>query len=113
MEVSARAKNLSLSVKDLRHIALPLRGQRVDDALNQLRFAPSPWARQVAKVVRSAAANAENNYQMDPDTLRIVRVDIGQATTLKRIFPRARGQASPIHKLHSHLTIVVDEEGAN
>ncbi|MBI4236031.1 MAG: 50S ribosomal protein L22 [Chloroflexi bacterium] len=112
MEVSARAKNLSLSVKDLRRLALPIRGRRVEEALTMLRFSPSPWSRQVAKVVRSAAANAENNYQMDPSTLRIVRVDLGPGVTLKRMFPRARGQAGPIHRLSSHLTIVVDEEAA-
>ena len=112
MEVYARVKNLSVSVKDLRPLALPLRGRRVEEALTLLRFSPSPWARQVAKVVRSAAANAENNYQMDPSTLRIIRIDLGAGVTLKRVFPRARGQAGPIHRRFSQITVVVDEEVA-
>jgi large subunit ribosomal protein L22 len=110
MEVLAKVRNLSVSAKRLRLLAEPLRGKPVDQALTHLQFLPSPWAKQVAKVVRSAAANAENNYQMDPSTLKIVRVEVGQGVTLRRFTPRARGQAGPRFRRHSHLTIVVDEE---
>ena len=110
MEVSAKVKNLSLSVKKLRLLTNNLRGKRVEDALAELKFTPSPWAIPVAKVVRSAAANAETNYEMDPSTLRIVRVDIGPAPTLKRFYPRARGQAGANYHRHSNLRVVVDEE---
>lgn len=94
----------------MNRLAGPLRGQHVEDALTHLQFLPSPWARKVAKVVRSAAANAENNYEMDPSVLRIVRIEIGPGVTLKRFIPRARGQAGPNYKRHCHLTVVVDEE---
>ena len=110
MEVRARSKNLSLAPQKLREIVAPIRGKPVEEALAILRFAPSPWARQVEKIVRSAAANAENNYQMDPETLRVVRIDVGDGVTMKRFFPRSRGQASPIFRRSSHLTIVVDQE---
>ncbi|MDP7619514.1 MAG: 50S ribosomal protein L22 [Dehalococcoidia bacterium] len=112
MEVSARTKNLSVSVKKLRLLVEPLRGQRVEEALISLQFTPSPWARSIAKVVRSAAANAETNFEMDPGMLRIVRVDIGPAPTLKRYYPRARGQAGPQFRRHSNLRVVVDDEEA-
>ena len=110
MEVLAKAKNLSVSVRKLSLLVAPLRGVPVEDALTKLQFMPSPWAKQVAKVVRSAAANAENNYEMDPSTLRIVRIEVGPGVTLRRFVPRARGQAGPSFRRHSHLTIVVDEE---
>lgn len=110
MEVKATAKSLSLSPKKLEAIVSPLRGLEVEEALVTLRYHPSPWARQVAKAVRSAVANAENNFQMDPEELRIVRVDVGDAVRLKRSRPGARGRAAPILKRHSHLTIIVDNE---
>jgi large subunit ribosomal protein L22 len=70
----------------------------------------SPWAVTVSKVVRSAAANAENNMLMDPDNLRISTIVADQATPLKRFRPRARGRIGRITKRASHITVVVDEE---
>ena len=64
-----------------------------------------------AKVVKSAAANAENNYQMAPSDLRVVGVQIDQGATLKRIRAQARGRVSPILRHTSHITVVVDVEG--
>jgi large subunit ribosomal protein L22 len=112
MEVSAKVKNLSVSVKKLRLLVEPLRGQLVEEALTSLQFTPSPWAGHVAKVVRSAAANAETNFELDPSVLRIVRIDIGPAPTLKRYYPRARGQAGANFRRHSNLRVVVDDEEA-
>jgi large subunit ribosomal protein L22 len=64
----------------------------------------------VAKLVKSAAANAENNYQMDPVDLKIVSIFADEARTLKRFRPRARGRATPILKRSSHITVVVSEK---
>jgi large subunit ribosomal protein L22 len=86
-----------------------VRGQRVDDALNTLGLLPSPWAKTVAKVVKSAAANAENNMFMDRDTLRIVHITADNARSLKRFRPRARGRIGRITKRSSHITVMVDE----
>ena len=83
----------------------------MNDALNTLRLMPSPWAKTVAKVVQSAAANAENNMFMDRDTLRIVQITADSATPLKRFRPRARGRMGRITKRSSHLTVVVNEPG--
>ena len=108
--VRAVAKKLGASQKRLKPIIDLVRGQRVEDALNTLRMLSSPWAKSVAKVVASAAANAENNMLMDPDNLRIVHITADNAESLKRFRPRARGRIGRITKRSSHLTVVVDED---
>lgn len=111
MEVLAQAKNIGVSPRKVRLILDTVRGKHVAEALMLLRYLPSPWARVVAKVVKSAAANAENNYQMHPDDLKIVKVFANPAPTLKRWRARARGRAGRILKRSSHLVVIVDEEG--
>ena len=108
--VRAFAKQIGASHKRLKPILDLVRGQRVEDALNTLRLLPSPWAKTVAKVVQSAAANAENNMFMDRDGLRIIRITADNARSIKRFRPRARGRIGRITKRSSHLTVVVDAE---
>ena len=110
MEVRAVAKDTGISPRKVRPLVDMVRGKSVDDALTILRFAPSPAARVVAKVVKSAAANAENNFQLTPSELRITRILADEARTLKRFRPRARGRASPILKRSSHITVIVAEQ---
>ena len=107
--VRAVAKQIGASRKRLKPIIDLVRGQMVDDALNTLGLLPSPWAKTVAKVVKSAAANAENNMFMNRDALRIVRITADQARVLKRSRPRARGRMGRVTKRSSHITVVVDE----
>ena len=109
MEVRAVAKDTGVSPRKVRPLVDMVRGKRVDEALTILRFASSPTARVVAKVVKSAAANAENNFQTSTD-LKIVSIVVDEARTLKRFRPRARGRASPILKRSSHITVVVAEQ---
>ena len=109
-EVKATAKGLGASTKRLRPILDLVRGKPVNDALDTLSLLPSPWARAVAKVVKSAAANAENNLLMDPDRLVLVSIVADQASSLKRFRPRARGRIGRITKRSSHVTVVVNEE---
>ena len=109
MEVRAVAKDTGVSPRKVRPLVDMVRGKTVDEALTILRFASSPTARVVAKVVRSAAANAENNFQTSRD-LKIVSIVVDEAPTLKRFRPRARGRASPILKRSSHITVVVAEQ---
>ena len=109
--VRAMAKGIGASRKRLKPILDLVRGQSVEDALNTLKLLPSPWAKTVAKVVQSAAANAENNMLMDRDELRIVQITADQAKPLKRFRPRARGRIGRIVKQSSHLTVVVDDAG--
>jgi large subunit ribosomal protein L22 len=87
-----------------------VRGKKVSEALTILSFMPTPAARTVAKVVKSAAANAENNYQLVPAQLKISKAFADKGQTLKRYHANARGRASPYHRHFSHITIIVEEE---
>lgn len=111
MEVSAVSKDIGIAPRKVRGLVDMVRGRSVDEALALLKFTPSPTAQIVAKTIKSAAANAENNYQMSPSDLRIVRIFADEARTLKRYRPRARGRAAPILKRSSHITVVVTEQG--
>lgn len=110
MEVKAVAKNLGVSAHKIRFVVNLVRGKKIDEALAILRFTPTPSARLVAKVVKSAAANAEHNFQMDPGELKIVKIYADEGTSLKRFRPRSRGQVSPIIKRSSHITVIVAGE---
>jgi large subunit ribosomal protein L22 len=110
VEVSARAKHVGVSARKVRLVLEHLPGKRIDEALTLLRFLPVPSARVVAKVVKSAAANAENNYQLSPANLRIKAAYADEGRSTKRHRARARGRASPIVRRASHITVVVEEE---
>jgi large subunit ribosomal protein L22 len=111
MEVKAIAKNIRISPRRLRPLLRELSGKRVDEVIATLRYAPTPHARTVAKLVRSAAANAENNFQMDPRALRITQIYAGDSMKLKRYQAKARGRAGLVQRRFCNLTVVV-EEGA-
>jgi len=110
MEVKAVAKDIGISPRKVRPLVNMVRGKKVDEALAILRFTPIPAAKVVAKVVKSAAASADNNFQMSPSDLKIVKIFADEARTLKRFRPRARGRASSIHKRSSHITVIVTEQ---
>ncbi len=110
MEVKAISKDTGISASKVRLLVNMVRGKKVDEALAMLKFTPTPNARIVAKTIKSAAASAENNYQMTPSELRIVDIRADEARTLKRFQPRARGRASPILKRSSHITVIVAEK---
>jgi large subunit ribosomal protein L22 len=110
VEVRAIAKNTGLSAIKVRPLVDLVRGKKVDEALTLLRFTPTPKAKYLAKLVRSAVANAENNFQMDPADLRVVRIYVDEASSQRRFRPRSRGRVSPIRKHSSHITVVVAEE---
>ncbi len=110
MEVRAVAKNTGVSRRKVGLLVDMVRGKKVDEALTMLKFTPTPTARLVAKVIKSAAANAEKNSQMSTSNLKIVRIFADKAVTLKRFRPRARGRAGPILKRSSHITVIVGEE---
>ena len=110
MAVKAVAKNVSVSPKKMRRVLEVVRGQKVEAALVILGFLPTPAAREVAKVVKSAANNAENNNMMSQGDLRIVSIHADAGVTQRRTRARSRGRASRILKRSSHITVVVDEE---
>jgi len=111
LQVKARAKNVHASPQKLRLILEQIRGRGVDDALALLHYHPRANARLVAKVVESAAANAENNYGLSRRSLYVAGAYADKGMAAKRMRPRARGRAGVILKRHSHITVVVDERG--
>ncbi|HJX12314.1 MAG TPA: 50S ribosomal protein L22 [Dehalococcoidales bacterium] len=110
MEVRAVAKNTGIPASKVRPLVDMVRGKRVEEALTLLRFTPTPKAKLLAKVVKSAAASAENNFQMDPADLKIVRIFADEARSMRRFRPRSRGRVSPIRKRSSHITVIVAEQ---
>ena len=84
-----------------------IRGKKVADALGILKFTPRKGAYLIEKVLNSAIANAENNFDLDVEDLYVSEAYVNEGPTLKRFRPRAKGSASPINKRTSHITIVV------
>ena len=112
MEVRSYSRDAPIAPKKARLILEQIRGKRVDEAMSILRFMPTPHARLVAKAVRSAAANAENNYNLQPRNLRISQAFAGDGIRYRRMLQRARGRADIMHRRRSNITIIVREEGA-
>jgi large subunit ribosomal protein L22 len=110
VEVRATAKNTGVPASKVRPLVNMVRGKMVDQALNLLQFTPTPKARLLSKLVKSAAANAENNFQMDPTDLKIVDIYAGEARSMRRYRPRSRGRVSPVRKRSSHITVIVAEQ---
>lgn len=109
MRVRATAMNIGVSARKVRLLLQELPGKTIDDASVMLRFSGKPVAKAVDKVLQSAAANAENNYAMDRDNLKVVEAYAGEGPTLKRFKPRSRGRVSPLLRRSSHITVIVDE----
>ncbi|AAW40186.1 MAG: 50S ribosomal protein L22 [Dehalococcoides mccartyi] len=107
MEVKAIVKDTGYSALKVRLCVDMVRGKKVSEAITMLRFMTSPTAKVVSKVIKSAAANAENNFQMNPADLKISQIYADEARMLKRMRPQARGRVSPILKRSSHITVVV------
>lgn len=110
MEVRAVAKDTGIPAGKVRPLVDMVRGKKVDEALTLLQFTPTPKAKVVAKVVRSAVANAENNFQIDPADLKVVSIYVDEARSMRRFRPRSRGRVSPIRKHSSHITVIVAEQ---
>lgn len=112
MEVRASAKNIRRSPQKVRLVVDVVRGRTVNEALALLQFMPQGAARDVYKVIKSAAANAENNFELDINDLYIHRIYVDEGPTLKRFRARAHGRVAPRLKRSSHITAVVEEKGA-
>jgi len=109
VEARATAKHIRIAPLKVRIVLNLIRGKGVGEALSILRYTPKRASRVIEKVVRSAAANASNNLDLDMDDLYIVEAFVGEGPTLKRFHPRQRGQAFAILKRSSHVTVVVRE----
>ncbi len=111
MEAKATAKYVRMSPTKLKPVADLIRGKDLREALTILKFTPGKGAELVEKVVQSAAANAENNFDMNPDDLYVAEVYANQGPTMKRWRPGAQGRASRILKRSSHIGVTLKEKG--
>lgn len=109
MEVTAKLKNAPLSAQKGRLVADMIRRMSVSKALDVLRYTPKKGAGLMLRLLESAVANAENNNGADIDELRVGVVFVDEATTLKRVSPRAKGRANRICKRTCHMTIIVSD----
>ena len=111
MRVSATAKYLRASTRKTRLVTQAIKGKPVEEAAALLQFMPQKAAADVARVLKSATANAENNHNLSAQDLVIVDAIADEGPTIKRFRPRAQGRATPIHKRTSHMTITLTTSG--
>ena len=109
MQTQAVLKFVRLSPNKARLMADLVRGKKVDEALNILKFSTQKTAKVIRKVLESAIANAENNNGADVDELKIKEIFVDEGPVMKRIMPRAKGRADRIVKPTSHITIRVSD----
>ncbi len=109
MEARAIAKYIRMSPRKLKPVADLVRGKSLSEALNILKFTPGKGSQIIEKVVHSAAANAENNHDMNVDSLYVSEIIINQGPTMKRWRAGAQGRAMPILKRSSHVNVALKE----
>ena len=110
MSVQAIAKGVRISPRKVGVVASLVRGRTVEDALTILEHTPRRSSDAVARVIKSARANAEHNHNFKPDTLQITAITVTPGPRLKRYKPAAHGRALPFQKKSSHIRVIVDGE---
>ena len=110
MEAKAVARYVRIAPRKVRQVANEIKGKAVDETLQILEFTPRAAAEVLQKVLNSAVANAENNYDLDRSNLVVAKAYVDQGPTLKRFRARAQGRAAAIRKRTSHITIIVEEK---
>lgn len=110
MEAKAVARYVRIAPRKVRLVIDMLRGKDVGEAFAILRHTPKAASPVLEKLLKSAVANAEHNYEMNTENLRIEKAYVDEGPTIKRFRPRAMGRASRINKRTSHITIVVSEK---
>ncbi|HET7817235.1 MAG TPA: 50S ribosomal protein L22 [Sphingomicrobium sp.] len=109
-EALAVATMVRGSPRKLNLVAGLIRGRKVEEAMNILKFSPKAMAEDVRKVLASAVANAENNHNLDVDALVVTEASVGKSLTMKRFATRARGRSSRVVKPFSRIRVVVREQ---
>ena len=109
-QAKAIAKTVRIAPRKVRLVVDLIRGKQIGEAVAILRHTPKAASPVVEKVLKSAVANAEHNYELDINNLVVSEVFVDEGPTLKRFRPRAQGRASAINKRTSHITIVVSEK---
>jgi len=110
MEAKAQAKMVRISSRKVKLVIDLIRGKKIGEAFAILRLTPKAASPVVEKILKSAVANAEHNFNMDVEKLYVKEVYVGEGPTLKRFRPRAQGRATRILKRTSHTTVVVAEK---
>lgn len=113
MQVRAIARDIKIAPRKVRLVTNAVKGLRVNRALAILEFLPHAGAQPVSKVVASAAANAENNYNLDPNELYVLNIVANDATSTKRFKARSHGRVAPIKKRSCHVTVIVSDDPAD
>lgn len=108
--IRAKISHLRVAPRKARLVCDLVRGKKVDQALDILRFTKRGCSRDILKLIQSAVANANYKGGVDVDNLYVHRITVDQATILKRSLPRARGMATPIQKKTSHITVILSEK---
>jgi large subunit ribosomal protein L22 len=112
MKLRALSKDVGISPLKVGMVNDVVRGKKALEALTILRFMPTPAAKAVAKTLKSAVANAENNFQMVPAELKIVTILAEKGHVAKRFRPQARGRVAPLLRRSCHIQVVVAGEEA-
>ncbi|RWR10621.1 50S ribosomal protein L22 [Siminovitchia fortis] len=110
MQAKAVARTVRIAPRKARLVVDLIRGKQVGEAIAILKHTPKAASPIVEKLLKSAVANAEHNYDMDVNNLLVSKVYVDEGPTMKRFRPRAQGRASQINKRTSHITIVVSEQ---
>jgi len=110
MQAKAIARQVRVAPRKARLVVDLIRGKQVGEAFAILRNTPKAASPIVEKVLKSAVANAEHNYELEPNNLVVESVFVDEGATMKRFRPRAMGRASRINKRTSHITIIVSEK---
>ena len=106
----ATASTVRIAPRKVRMVVDLIRGKKIGEAVAILRLTPKAASPVVEKVLKSAIANAEHNYEMDVENLIVSEIFVDEGPTMKRFRPRAQGRASAINKRTSHITVVVSEK---
>lgn len=111
MDVTSTYRYARISARKARDVAREIQGLPVSEALDILNFTPRKGAFLFSKTMKTALADAENNFELSVEGLYVKSAVVGEGPTFKRFKPRARGSAAPIRKRTAHLTVVLSDEG--
>lgn len=111
MEVRASLSRVRISARKARLVCDAVRGKRVVDAQAMLRFMPQKTAFELEQLMKSVVANAENNYDLDPEDLWVKSIYADEGVTYKRFQPKARGRVGRVNKRTCSITVVAEERG--
>jgi len=111
--VRASSRYVRVPPRKARLVADQVRGMHIEQARALLQFSPRGAARDISKLIESAASNAENNHDLIADEMRVAEITVDEGPTLRRYRPRALGRATPINKRTSHIAVALSPEGEN